>query len=427
VRLFEEPAPVLQLTVSQFSDRFSAWIAKRPELRRIAIIGEISGWSPQASGNIFFSLKDHRAILRCFARVREARKFPPISNGLSVVATGAIGIWEPSSEYQLRVVEVALLGAGAIAAKVEALRKRLQAEGLFDQRRKRVFARFPRRVALVSARGKGAADFESTLREKSPNVTVLFVETRVQGDGAEIDIAEAIDRASRAKVDAIIVLRGGGSYEDRYPFNTEPVVRAIARSRHPVVTAIGHTGDRHLADEVADAVFKTPTAAAEHIAGSWAEVTGRLARQHDQLAAAIERVTARQEQRRDRADQELDRAIERRLSESRRRLLQLQNGIERQNPRYRLGLRQNRFTAVLLKIDGARDRLFSQRVNALALARSRLLAANPEGPLERGYAIVTHAGRALRDAQDVAIGDEIDARLFHGRLTASVERVVIDE
>jgi exodeoxyribonuclease VII large subunit len=199
------------------------------------------------------------------------------------------------------------------------------------------------------------------------------------------------------------------------------------RSRHPVVTAIGHTGDRHLADEVADAVFKTPTAAAEHIAGSWAEVTGRLARQHEQLAAAIERVTARQEQRHDRADQELDRAIERRLSESRRRLLQLQNGIERQNPRYRLGLRQNRFTAVLLKIDGARDRLFSQRENALALARSRLLAANPEGPLERGYAIVTHSGRALRDAQDVAIGDQIDARLFHGRLTASVERVVIDE
>jgi exodeoxyribonuclease VII large subunit len=156
-------------------------------------------------------------------------------------------------------------------------------------------------------------------------------------------------------------------------------------------------------------------------------VTGRLARQHEQLIAAIERVTARHEQRRDRADQELDRAVEWRLSESRRRLLQLQTVIERQNPRYRLGLRQNRLTAILLKIDGARERLFSQRQNALVLARSRLLAANPEGPLERGYAIVTRLGRALRDARDVSIGDEIDARLFHGRLTASVERVVTDE
>jgi exodeoxyribonuclease VII large subunit len=281
MKLFEDNPQLLQLTVSQFSDRFSAWLGKRRELQRIAIVGEISGWSPQASGNIFFSLKDHRAILRCFARWNEAKRFPSLRDGLSVVATGAVGIWERSSEYQLRVTEVALLGAGAIAAKVEALRKRLQAEGLFDQTRKRVFARFPRRVALVSARGKGAADFESTLREKSPNVTVRFVETRLQGDGAEIDIAEAIDRASREDVDAIVVLRGGGSYEDRYPFNTEPVVRAIARSRHPVVTAIGHTGDRHLADEVADAVFKTPTAAAEHIAGSWAEVTGRLARQRE--------------------------------------------------------------------------------------------------------------------------------------------------
>ena len=128
-----------------------------------------------------------------------------------------------------------------------------------------------------------------------------FVETRVQGEGAEIDIAEAIDRASREDVDAIIVLRGGGSYEDLYPFNTEPVVRAIARSRHPVVTAIGHTGDRHLADEIADAVFKTPTAAAEYIAGSWAEVTGRIARQRNALTRAIEYMLARFAQRRDRS------------------------------------------------------------------------------------------------------------------------------
>ncbi|HMF27435.1 MAG TPA: exodeoxyribonuclease VII large subunit, partial [Candidatus Cybelea sp.] len=265
MRLFEESRPVLQLTVSQFSARLRRWLERRPELQRIAIVGEISGWKPQPSGNIFFSLKDDRAILRCFVYSSDAKRFPTVSDGVAVVATGTIGIWERSSEYQLRVVEIAPLGVGAIAAKVEALRKRLQAEGLFDRARKREFARFPRRVALVSARGKGADDFETTLREKSPNVAVRFIETRVQGEGAEIDIAEAIDRASREDVDAVVLLRGGGSYEDRYPFNTEPVVRAIVRSRHPVVTAIGHTGDTHLADEVADAVFKTPTAAAEYI------------------------------------------------------------------------------------------------------------------------------------------------------------------
>ena len=427
MRLFEEPRPVLQLTVSQFSDRLRRWMERRPELQRIAIVGEISGWKPQPSGNVFCSLKDDRAILRCFVYSSDAKRFPVVSDGVAVVATGTVGIWERSSEYQLRVVEIAPLGVGAIAAKVEALRKRLQAEGLFDRARKREFARFPRRVALVSARGKGADDFETTLREKSPHVAVRFIETRVQGEGAEIDIAEAIDRASREDVDAIVLLRGGGSYEDRYPFNTEPVVRAIVRSRHPVVTAIGHTGDSHLADEVADAVFKTPTAAAEYIAGAWVEVTARMQRQRERLTRAIEGVVVRCAQRRDTADQMLRLAVDRRSSRQHQKLLQLQNRLERQNPRHRLGERVTRLTTTIVKFDAARERVMTRKGNALALARGRLLSVNPEGPLERGYAIVTHAGRALRDARDVRAGDEIEAQLFHGRLAASVERVMRDE
>ncbi|HXF33381.1 MAG TPA: exodeoxyribonuclease VII large subunit, partial [Candidatus Acidoferrales bacterium] len=293
----EAPA-ILQLTVSQFSDRLRRLVEQKvPALRRIAVVGEISDWKPQNNGNVYFNLKDDRAVLRCFAFAGEAKAFPDVSDGIAVVATGPVGIWERRSEYQLRVMELAPFGVGALAAKVEALRKKLQAEGLFDESRKRAFPRFPHRVALVSARGKGAADFETTLHEKAANVVVTFVETRVQGDGAEIDIADAIDRAARERVDAIVVLRGGGSYEDRYPFNTEPVVRAIVRSRHPVVTAIGHTGDRHLADEAADAVFKTPTAAAEYIAGSWSEVTRRLADQRARLTRAISSIISRAAQR----------------------------------------------------------------------------------------------------------------------------------
>ncbi len=427
MRLFEEPRQAPQLTVSQFCERLAQWMKKRPELQRIAIVGEITGWKPQASGNVFFGLKDDRALLKCFAGWKEAKNFPPLDDGIAVVATGMIAIWERTSEYQLRVAEIAPVGVGAIAAKVEALRKRLQAEGLFDAARKREFARFPRRVALVSARGKGAGDFETTLREKSPNVAVTFIETRVQGDGAEIDIADAIDRASRENVDAIIVLRGGGSYEDRYPFNTEAIVRAIVRSRHPVVTAIGHTGDRHLADEVADAVFKTPTAAAECIAGSWSEVTGRMVRQRHALARAIEHIGLRCGQRRDAADQALSHAIDRHLSRWRQRLLQLQNRVERQNPRHRLAARETRLMAVASRLERARDRILSTRANALALAKSGLLSADPKRPLERGYAIVTLGGRPLRDAREVSTGETIEARLFHGRLAARVERVTHDE
>ncbi|MBV9232582.1 MAG: exodeoxyribonuclease VII large subunit, partial [Candidatus Eremiobacteraeota bacterium] len=358
---------------------------------------------------------------------KEARGLPAVSNGMQVVATGAIGIWERSSEYQLRVLQVAPIGVGTIAAKVEALRKRLQAEGLFEAKRKRPLSRFPRRVALVSAHGKGAEDFETTLREKSPNVTVIFFPSRVQGDGAEIDLAEAIDRASRNDVDAIAVVRGGGSFEDRYPFNTEPVVRAIARSRHPVVTAIGHTGDRHLADEVADAVFKTPTAAAEHIAASWIEVIARISSQQQHLTRAVDDARARCEHRQAEADDRLLAAMEGALSRWGQRVLVLSRDIERQNPRVLLARREMRLNGSELQLNRAGERVMLKRTNELAVRKSGLFARNPQALLERGYAIVTHKGRALRDSRETAPGERIEVQLHRGKLEAGVERVVHDE
>lgn len=417
-------AGVLQLTVSQFADRFRRLLEQRiPGLHRISIVGEVSEWKPQANGNVYFTLKDDRAVLRCFAFVGEAKNFPEIADGVAVVATGPIGIWERRSEYQLRVLELAPFGIGALAAKIEALRKRLQLEGLFDERRKRPFPRFPHRVALVSTKGKGAADFETTLREKAPNVVVAFVETRVQGEGAELDIADAIDRASRERVDAIVVLRGGGTYEDRYPFNTEVVVRAIVRSRYPVITAIGHTGDRHLADEAADAVFKTPTAAAEHIAGSWSDVTRRLIRQGEHLDRAIGSMLARNSQRRDAAEHALHGAWERRTMRLQRRILELANRLERQNPRQQLAARATRLAKRNERFEILRERIVGRSSNALALATSRLTSSDPRKPLERGYAIVLLGGRALRDARKASPGDAIEARLFRGSLSARVERV----
>ncbi|HVA32517.1 MAG TPA: exodeoxyribonuclease VII large subunit [Candidatus Baltobacteraceae bacterium] len=445
-----ENQQVLQLTVSQFSDRLRRLLEfKVPLLRRISIVGEISEWKLQANGNVYFTLKDDRAVLRCFAFSKDAKNFPEVGDGVAVVATGPVGIWERRSEYQLRVLELAPFGIGAMAAKVEALRRRLQAEGLFDERRKRLLPAFPQRVALVSARGKGAEDFHTTLREKAPNVAVEFVETRIQGEGAELDIADAIDRASRQNVEAVVVLRGGGSYEDRYPFNTEVVVRAIVRSSHPVITAIGHTGDRHLADEAADSVFKTPTAAAEYIAGSWSEVTRRIARQRERLERAAASILGRTVQRRDAAEQLLRAAIERRVMQCRQRLLELSGAVERQNPRHHLSTRAARLATQQSSLrnwslralpqwkrtvdtrqqrfDALRERLLARNASLLELTSSRLASADPRKPLERGYAIVTLAGRALSEARNAKAGDEIEARLYRGSLHARVERVIEDE
>ncbi len=446
--LFDE-TQVLQLTVSQFAERLRGWMERRPELRRIAIAGEISEWKPQANGNVYFNLKDDRAVLRCFAFRNEARNFPNVSDGGAVIATGAVGIWERRSEYQLRVLDIAPFGVGAIAAKVEALRQRLQAEGIFDQARKRVFPRFPRRVALVSARGKGAADFESTLRERAPNVRAIFVETRVQGDGAELDIADALERASREDVDAVVVLRGGGSYEDRYPFNTEVVVRAIVRSRHPVVTAIGHTGDYHLADAVADAVFKTPTAAAEYIAGSWSEVTSRLLHHGERLARAIDAIVVRASQLRDAGNSDLERVGLRIVGAKRALLAARITRLERLNPQRTLADVRTRLAQGSGRLDTAAARLVSNRQRMWGTMRERLDRAvtavqtkaasglarrqaaldrcDPLAPLARGYAIVTTNGAVVRDAAALHAGDPIEARLERGMLAARVESVSPNE
>jgi exodeoxyribonuclease VII large subunit len=416
-------APQLRLTVSQFAERLRRWMGRQSLLQWIAIDGEVSDWNPRANGNVYFSLKDDRAVLRCVAFASEARTLPRIANGMAVVANGTAGIWERRSEYQLRVFEIEPTGIGAIAAKVEALRKQLHDEGLFAQLRKRPVPRFPRRVALVSARGQGADDFASTLREKAPNVVVEFIETRVQGDGAEVDIAGALDRASQTGADALVLLRGGGSYADRYPFNTEAVVRAIVCSHIPVVTAIGHTGDTHLADEVADAVFKTPTAAAEYIASSWASATERIARAQAQLARGIDALITRAWQRSDTAGQMLSHAVRQRISVARQRLLELSGRIERQNPRVRLAHRGERLALANQRLAATWQRLCSQYANRLQLARTRLTSADPQRPLERGYAIVTLNGSVLRDARDAAPGDEIVAQLGVGSLAARVERV----
>jgi exodeoxyribonuclease VII large subunit len=442
--LFDE-AHVLQLTVSEFADRLRGFLERRPELRRIAIVGEISEWKPQPNGNLYFNLKDDRAVLRCFAFRNETRNFPDVCDGAAVIATGSIGIWERRSEYQLRVFEIAPFGVGAIAAKVEMLRQRLQAEGIFDQARKRTFPRFPRRVALVSARGKGAADFESTLHERAPNVTTIFVETRVQGEGAELDIADALERASRENVDAVVVLRGGGSYEDRYPFNTEVVVRAIVRSRHPIVTAIGHTGDHHLADAVADAVFKTPTAAAEYIAGSWSEVATRLMHQRVRLARAIDSAIVRAYQRRDAVRGDLERAGLRVVAAKRALLSDRTARLERLSPerkladaRTRLAHGRGRLNAAAAKVAAQKAQAWTQRrtsldravtavqtraASALARRQAALDRCDPLAPLSRGYAIVTKDGTAVRDASSLRAGDPIQARLERGMLAARVESV----
>jgi exodeoxyribonuclease VII large subunit len=444
----DAPAGVLRLTVSQFSARLKRLFDRQDAFKRISIVGEVADFKPQPNGNVYFTLKEGHDAVACFAFSSEAQRFPAVANGHAVSATGSLGVWEAKSQYQLRVFEIEPTGFGALAAQIEALRKKLADEGAFEEARKRAVPRFPRRVAVVSARGEGARDFYTTLHERAPNVEVVFIETRVQGFGAEVDIAEAIDRAGRADVDAVVVLRGGGSFQDRLPFNTEPVVRAILRSRHPVVTAIGHTGDHHLADDVADAVFKTPTAAAEHIVASWVRMRDHLASLDQRLTRAAITMVGRLSQRTDAVAGRLQLAGHRYLAVKERALASSLQRLDRQRPDRVVAERRARVAGASGKIDAAFARLMSRKTQGWEQASASLKRAAPQylasifrrleraedalsgfdplRPLALGYAIVLRDGKAVRDASTLNAGDLLDARFERGMARTRVESVQHD-
>jgi len=436
-------APVV--TVSEFSKRLRDVFRRVRAFEYLGISGEISEWTPRPTG-VFFTLKDAGAVLQCFAHHSRASTFPMVAPGAAIVAYGTVRVAEWRSRYELVVDVVALTGTGELYRQFEELKERFRRLGYFDAARKRPIPAFPLSVVLISARGKGAEDFITTMRDRARNVRVELLETRVQGIGADVEIAQSFDRAARSGADVIVLARGGGAYEDLFAFNREPVVRAIVRSPIPVITGIGHTGDHHLADDVADLTCETPSNAAQYIATLWLRGEERLARLVLRLDREILVVLAGAAERADEGDERLNLALERATHRWSDRLMKLERRLSAQNPALRVARRAERLSAARTAlqtwpvralpawrnaVNERRERLatlrrhyFEQRGNTLELARSRLFSADPMKPLERGYAIVTLAGHALRDARDAAPGDAIAARLHHGSLHARVERVL---
>ena len=409
--------------------------------------GEVSGYSNR-NGRLYFDLKENNDVLKCVVWASDAAKLAPFKDGDEIICGGDYGTFAPRSQYQLFVKSIELTGIGALYAQFEALKEKFRKEGLFEQSRKRPLPQFPRRIALVSARGKGAEDFLATIERRASFVEVLFVETRVQGDGAQIDIAEAIDKASKLDVDVIVLTRGGGSYEDLFPFNLEPVVRAIIRSRHPVLSAIGHTGDVHVSDYVADYTCETPSNAAQYFGEIADRFMIRVQRAQTRIEHSVRNVIAARAQALDYANGALSRTIADFTRDRERELLAMERRLNTQTPQRRLAQRAERIAALSSRLEvlarhallpaseriaQLRRRLEQSRMHALRpaqqrfeLLKTRLAGADPQTPLERGYAIVMSDGRAVRDANDVPVGALIETLLQRGKLTARVERKELD-
>jgi exodeoxyribonuclease VII large subunit len=409
--------------------------------------GEISNLSRPSSGHIYFSLKDAQCQIRCaFFRQHQRAMRVTLRDGLRVLVRARVSLYEGRGDFQLVVEYLEEAGEGALRLALEALKQRLAQEGLFDTARKRPLPRLARRIGLVtSLSGAVLHDVVTTLRRRFPAIAVVVYPVPVQGEGAAERIAAAIRIAGeRRECDALILARGGGSLEDLWAFNEEPVARAIYACPIPVVSGVGHETDFTLADLVADARAPTPTAAAEMLSpdrnewlAAYAAHKARLLRtirdhlrirsQHlDWIAARLIHPRTRIAQLRARLVALAPRLLLARVAiwrHARTRLVERVANLDRHSPRPRVAAYSTQIVQLDQRLMSAMRRQRERMQERLARAAQGLNALSPLATLERGYALVsTSDGTLVRQASDVRPGERVNARLARGRIECLVEK-----
>jgi exodeoxyribonuclease VII large subunit len=413
--------------------------------------GEMSNVRRAESGHVYFNLKEGKdAVLSCAMWRGPARalSFEP-RDGVEVEAFGGIDVYAPRGGYQLIVREMRPAGLGQLLLQLEELKRRLAAEGLFDEARKRPLPRFPERVGLVtSPTGAAIRDLVKVLRARWPPIGIVVAPVKVQGEGAAEEIAAAIGRFARSgAVDVLIVGRGGGSIEDLWAFNEEAVVRAIAASPIPVVSAVGHEIDTTLADFAADRRAATPSNAAEIVAPSRDDVARHVASLDARAGRAIRERLGRLRQRfeailghygfkrqRDVIDmhhQRLDDVLERMRLALRQAVAARRSRLERAAAGYGLrafgrvleGLRAA-VGGLVVRLDDAAVAIVQRARQRTQAAAGRLGALSPRRVLERGYCLARRAdGTLLRAADALAVGERMTVEFARGEADARVEAV----
>jgi len=390
-------------TVSQITSYIKDLFEIDFVLQDLWIEGEVSNFSRSAAGHAYFTLKDETASVRCVMwRSLAARQGYLPSNGEAILAHGRISVYEVQGTYQLYVDALQPAGLGALYVQFEALKRRLEAEGLFAPERKRPLPPFPRCLGVVtSPTGAALRDILHVLGRRYPLVEVILSPTLVQGDKAPLQIVAAIESLNeRTDVEAIIVARGGGSLEELWAFNDERVAQAIYSSRLPVITGVGHETDFTIADFVADVRAPTPSAAAEIAVPDQGELLGTLHLRRNRLVALV----GRQIVERRSALESQERALSRlspqaRIASHRQRIDELTR-VASANLAHQLALRRERLRGHLL----------------------RLQSLSPFATLDRGYSITRQlgTGEIVKSVDQVAAGDRIETQVSDGKFESLV-------
>jgi len=414
--------------------------------------GELSNLRAPGSGHIYCTLKDKTSQIRAVLfRSSAVRLRFALQEGMQVIVRGRLTVYESRGEYQIVLDTVEPKGVGALQLAFEQLKERLAEEGLFDQDRKKPLPAFPRTVGVVtSLTGAAIRDILAVLRRRWPTIHILIAPVQVQGESAGRQVAEALAALNDwGSVDVIIVGRGGGSMEDLWSFNEEIVVRAIAASHVPVVSAVGHEIDVTLSDFVADLRAPTPSAAAEAVVPVLAEIVERLreltvrmgqmmlrhcAFERQRLDAGIRGVTDvrfRLQAAAQRTDDMVDRLremLQRLLTSGRERVHEAQRDLSGLNPI--LAIKQGLATVPQFsqRLEGQMGVVLTQHRHRVHALLAQLHTLSPLAVLGRGYSILqtVPAGKILHRANDVEVGQELEAQLASGRLSCKVTRVFDD-
>ena len=373
-------------------------------LNHIYVRGEVSNCKYHSSGHIYFTLKDRGGAIACvmFAGNRKGLNFR-MTEGMAVIVFGSVSVYERDGRYQLYAREIMQEGAGKLYEAYEALKKKLLAEGLFDEEHKQDIPKYPKRLGVVTARtGAAVQDIINVSLRRNPWLQIVFCPATVQGEGAAQSVVRGIHALEEAGVDVMIVGRGGGSIEDLWAFNEEMVARAVYNCKIPVISAVGHETDTTIIDYVADLRAPTPSAAAELAVPDMRMVLGQLQGYEEALEAAMEQIVALCRQRVDsyaRVFRHLN--PQSRLNDRRQRLMEIED-------RLRLGM----------------ERRIEQAKSELAIRTQQLEGVSPLRQLERGYAYVSDEdGHGVASAEQVTVGQHLFLDVKDGMIESEVTAI----
>ena len=418
------------LTVSAVTRYLKAKFDIDENLQTVYLKGEISNFKAHTSGHFYFSLKDENSKINAIMFRSNASKviFKP-ADGMKVLVTGRISVYEAMGSYQIYVDEMLEDGVGNLYIAFEQLKKKLQAEGLFDKAHKKTIPRIPKRVGIVTAStGAAIRDIMTTIKRRFPICETILFPTLVQGENAKDDIVRNIKRAEDYDLDVLIVGRGGGSIEDLWPFNEEVVARAIYDCKIPVISAVGHEVDFTIADFVADLRAPTPTAAAELAVPNMSDLKKHI----DQLSIR------------------LNEAIYKKVNYLKLYLDSVKNsfviknpGVMFENKKQNLDLMNTKLNELMLgKVDKMKNELekikksyvltnpkllYKDNVVCLKNIIDKLELLNPLNILSRGYSITYMNDKALKSVKEVKKDDILKVKLYDGMLEAKVNKIEEDK